>query len=219
VLQFSKTCLIFPTLLGTFLLAFTFPAWPQSYPDERPQLIVSVYDDAGVPATVLTQAERQAAKIFDRAGMDVTWLNCSRSQSSPAEDDCNRFEWFGHLALRIRPHSTRSQNEVFGVAFLSTEGTGRYSDVFYDRATELHADWNVGLADILGSVMAHELGHLLLGSNAHSSTGIMRAHWQGEELHRLARGSLGFTDGQADHMREKLNGARPAVALAARSSY
>ena len=219
MLELSKTCLIFPALLGTFLLAFTFPAWSQSYPDERPQLIVSVYDDASVPATVLTQAERQAAKIFDRAGMDVTWLNCSRSQGSPAEDDCNRFEWFGHLALRIRPHSTRSQNEVFGVAFLSAEGTGRYSDVFYDRATELHGDWNVGLSDILGSVMAHELGHLLLGSNAHSSTGIMRAHWQGEELHRLSRGSLEFTSEQADHMRGKLNGDRPAVALAARSSY
>jgi hypothetical protein len=219
VLQLSKKCPIFPTLLVTFLLAFTFPAWPQSYPDERPQLIVSVYDDAGVPATVLTQAERQAAKIFDRAGMDVTWLNCSRSQSSPAEDDCNRFEWFGHLALRIRPHSTRSQNEVFGVAFLSAEGTGRYSDVFYDRARELHVDWNVGLADILGNVMAHELGHLLQGSNSHSSTGIMRAHWQGEELCRLARGSLGFTNEQADHMRGKLIRVRPAVALTARSSY
>ena len=67
--------------------------------------------------------------------------------------------------------------------------------------------------------MAHELGHLLLGSNAHSSTGIMRAHWQGEELHRLSRGSLEFTSEQADHMRGKLIRVSPAVALAARSSY
>ena len=73
-------------------------------------------------------------------------------------------------------------SEVFGVAFLSDEGTGCYSDVFYDRAMELHADWHVGLSDILGSVMAHELGHLLLGSNSHSPAGVMRAHWQGEEL-------------------------------------
>jgi hypothetical protein len=49
--------------------------------------------------------------------------------------------------------------------------------------------------------MAHELGHLLLGSNSHASTGIMRAHWQGEEPRRLSRGNLLFTNEQADQMR------------------
>ena len=83
---------------------------------------------------------------------------------------------------------------MFGVAFLSDEGTGCYSDVFYDRVAELHADWNVGLADILGNVMAHELGHLLLGSNSHAGAGIMRAHWQGEELRRVSRSGLWFTN-------------------------
>ena len=121
--------------------------------------------------------------------------------------------------MRIAPRSASSAGEVFGVAFLSDEGTGCYSDVFYDRARELHANWNVGLADILGNVMAHELGHLLLGSNSHSGAGIMRAHWQGEELHRLSRGSLWFTSEQASHMRGKLNGASPPAALTASSSY
>jgi hypothetical protein len=112
-----------------------------------------------------------------------------------------------------------SAGEVFGVAFLSDEGTGCYSDVFYDRALELHADWNVSLSDILGNVMAHELGHLLLGSNSHSGAGIMRAHWQGEELHRLSRGNLRFTSEQSNHMRGKLSGGNQPVALTARSSY
>ena len=131
--------------------------------------------------------------------------------------DCARFEWPAYLAVRIVPRSMHSASEVFGVAFLSEEGIGCYSDVFYDRALELHADWNVGLSDILGNVMARELGHLLLGSNSHSGTGIMRAQWQGEELRRLSRGSLSFTSQQASHMRGKLNGAN-AVALTARSS-
>jgi hypothetical protein len=74
---------------------------------------------------------------------------------------------------------------------------------------ELHASWNVALADILGNVMAHELGHLLLGSSSHAGMGIMRAHWQGEELRRLSRGSLSFTNEQADHMRGKLIATQP----------
>src|SRR5712692_1905444 len=214
-----------------------FPVWSQIYVGENPRVVVSVYDDARVPATVLAQAERKAAKIFNRAGLDVVWANCSSSlqdagrnvlvqvgepsswglafepgdpgrAGAPAptrapsanEAGCARFDWPTHLAVRIVPRSSTSTNEVFGVAFLSAEGTGCYSDVFYDRATELHANWNVGLADILGNVMAHELGHLLLGSNSHAGTGIMRAHWQGEELRHLSRGSLGFTNEQGDHM-------------------
>jgi hypothetical protein len=239
VLQFSKACL----LLVTFLLPIAFPAWAETFADERPQVVVSVYNDAGVSETVLVQAEQEAAKIFDRAALDVVWNNCSSSRdragpdalvraggrSSPGSQsdqaglrpagrvgapapaqsgteslDCARFEWPTHLALRVVPQSRSSTNEVFGVAFLSAEGTGCYSDVFYDRATEMHANWNVGLADILGNVMAHELGHLLLGSNSHASAGIMRAHWQGEELRRLSRGSLWFTNEQGDHMRGNL---------------
>ena len=242
MLQFSKACL----LLITFLWLIAFPAWVETYADERPQMVVSVYNDADVSATVLEQAEQEAAKIFDHAGLDVVWKNCSPSakqvgpdvlvwaageRGSPGSEsdqaglrpagrvgapvptrsgteaealDCARFEWPTHLALRVLPQSRSSTNEVFGVAFLSAEGTGCYSDVFYDRATELHANWNVGLADILGNVMAHELGHLLLGSNSHAGTGIMRAHWQGEELRHLSRGSLWFTNEQGDHMRGNL---------------
>ncbi len=136
-----------------------------------------------------------------------------------SELDCASFEWPTRLAVRIVPRSAHATSEVFGVAFLSAEGTGCYSDIFYDRATKLHADWNVGLSDLLGNVMAHELGHLLLGSNSHSRAGIMRAHWQGEELNLLSRGNLWFTREQGEQMRGKLNRVRPAVALTARSRF
>jgi hypothetical protein len=103
-------------------------------------------------------------------------------------------------------------HEVFGLAFLSAEGTGCYSDVFYDRATELQSAWNVDLSDILGNVMVHELGHLLRGSNAHASAGIMQARWKDEELNRMVRGNLSFTAEQANNMRAKLTAVRSTVA-------
>ena len=256
MLQFSRACL----LLITFLLPIAFPAWAEIHPDARPQVVVSVYNDAGVSATVLVQAEQEAAKIFDRAGLDVAWNNCSPSRdrvgpdaliragerSSPGSDhaglrpagrvgapaptwfglknlDCATVEWPGPPCGARCARSRLSTNEVFGVAFLSAEGTGCYSDVFYDRAMELHANWNVGLADTLGNVMAHELGHLLLGSNSHASTGIMRAHWQGEELRHLSWGRLSFTNQQADHMRGKLIATLPEkptqMAASTRSAF
>ena len=42
-----------------------------------------------------------------------------------------------HLNLRIIPHASKSGDGIFGVAFLSAEGTGAYSDVSYNSAEEL----------------------------------------------------------------------------------
>ena len=133
---------------------------------------------------------------------------------APRGSDCGWREWPTHLAVRIVRQSRHWPHEVFGLAFLSAEGTGCYSDVFYDRATELQSAWNVDLSDILGSVMAHELGHLLLGSNAHASAGIMEARWKDEELNRMARGNLLFTAEQANNMRAKLIAVRSTVVTA-----
>ena len=221
MLQFSKTCL----LLVTFLLGFTFPAWPETYPDERPQVIVSVYNDAGVAATVLAEAERRAARIFarSRSGSGLGGLFATNHVGPDALVRARRAGGLG-VDCRVRParrhpfstapvlagvRPARRANEVFGVAFLSVEGTGCYSDVFYDRALELHTDWKVGLADILGNVMAHELGHLLLGSNAHSPRRESCGHIGKVKSCAGCRAeTCGSQSEQAEHMRGKLNGVR-----------
>ena len=231
--QVSRTCL----LLGTLLLALSFPAWPQNpEADGNPQVIVSVYNDVGLSPEVLTQAEAEAGKIFAHAGLEVIWSNCVSSRDRVSPDtpvptrtglansaSCVHFDWPSHLALRIVHRPSSPMNEVFGVAFLSAEGTGCYSDVFFDQATELRADWNVDLASLLGNVAAHELGHLLLGSNSHARDGIMKARWQPEELLKVKRDKLLFTAEQAERMRGKLVAARlpgPArLVMEARSSY
>lgn len=250
MLQLSKTGL----LSGTILAAFAFPAGAQTYAGHNQQVIVSVYNDSRVSPRTLAEAEQKTIRIFEHAGLEVVWKNCSSpgehvgalvpasEHSSPVFEperdaghrpagraltpapaqpglDCARFEWPTHLAVRIVPRSRNWTNEVFGAAFLSAEDTGCYSDVFYDRALELQSAWNVDLSDILGSVMAHELGHLLLGSNSHAPAGIMRARWQGEELSRAARGSLLFTAEQSEHMRAKLIANRGALAVSARANY
>ncbi len=63
MLQSWKTCL----LLVTFLLGFTFPAWPEAYPHERPQVIVSVYDDAGVSAHCVGRSGTESSQDFRRS--------------------------------------------------------------------------------------------------------------------------------------------------------
>jgi hypothetical protein len=190
-------------LAACVLLSFTaFLGWAKGEEDPESkgrQVIVSIYNDAGVPGSILVGAERRAGSIFARANFEVAWVNCtSASESDPA---CMQTNFPGHLALRIIPGRARSMsNTALGVAFLSRDGAGKYCDVFWQRAEDLHGASNLDVSSILGSVMAHEMGHLLIGSNAHAISGIMRAHWGVEELRRIATGTLWFTAQQAELM-------------------
>jgi len=128
----------------------------------------------------------------------------SKTELSP-DSRCNSPAGPKHLALRIVPHAWKSSDTIFGVAFLSESGTGAYGDVFYDSVEKLYRDWGVSLPRVLGHVMAHELGHLLLGSNGHSRDGIMRPSWHGNDLQRASKGSLLFSPEQAKSMRDRLS--------------
>lgn len=173
---------------------------------ENPQVTVSVYDDARVPADTLTRAEQQATQTFSRVGLDITWLNCS-----DINGDCGFAAWNEgdgpiHLVLRITPNMTKATTDTaFGVAYLGSDGIGRNGNVFWKKLQELQTNSKVDGALLLASVMAHEMGHLLLGSNAHAISGIMRAHWEDSELHRIRMGTLQFLPEQGKQMRARLN--------------
>jgi hypothetical protein len=57
--------------------------------------------------------------------------------------------------------------------------------------------WKLEIPIILGCVIAHELGHLLLGSNGHSDRGIMQSQWEPRQVKQLLTGSLLFTTEQS----------------------
>jgi hypothetical protein len=173
---------------------------------------VSVFSDVLIPELVMALAEQRASQIFSSAGVDVVWINCIHRRSTTPDQECNKSYGSRDLVLRITSHvSSATSDAAFGVAWLAADGGGRYADVFWNRAQELCANSNADLAQILGSVMAHEMGHLLLGVNSHSVSGLMQARWRGGELHRVAKGTLLFSPDQAERMRAHLSAA--AVAL------
>jgi hypothetical protein len=68
----------------------------------------------------------------------------------------------------------------------------------------MHERSRVNLASLLGDVAAHEIGHLLLGTNSHAENGIMRARWESEELGSIGTGTLFFSEAESRQMRSKL---------------
>ncbi len=57
-------------------------------------------------------------------------------------------------------------------------------------------------AELLGAAIAHEVGHLLLGP-AHTTSGVMTAHFRSHEVAMVGRGELLFDSAQAARLREK----------------
>ncbi len=173
------------------------------------KITISVYNHAEVSPEALATAERRAEQIFRRAGIAAVWAHCRVSEAeAPRDQMCGEPLSPVHLALRILPQSMSANfhfsDTTFGAAMLSPEGTGYYSYVFQDRVEQLARDSHVNRSEILGHVAAHEIGHLLLGSNAHSQMGIMCANWYGRQLRSAATGTLLFTPQESQLIRAKL---------------
>jgi len=169
-----------------------------------PQITVNVTATAQISAKQLTAAETRAARVFEQAGLGIHWLNCFKnSLDSPSAPACDHPLSPADFVLQILPSSRNATNSTFGVSFLDASG-GVYADIFLDRVQSLRElDPKISFSGLLGSVIAHELGHLLLGEHSHSRTGLMRAHWQAEELGKIAKGNLWFDSKQAVQLRER----------------
>ena len=166
---------------------------------------VAVYNDAGAPAGVLVQAENIATRVFEQAGVPVKWINCPVvPRDLPEAAICQKAIFPTYFQQRIVPPHPGLSESSFGVSYLSSEGIGCYSYVFYQRVAEQRRSEQKA-AVLLGHIMAHEIAHLLLGTNSHSASGIMRAHWYLQELASANKGELLFTPDQARAMTERLH--------------
>lgn len=167
---------------------------------------ISVYNDAHVDEKVVEEGVALATWIYRKAGVQTIWLDCSSVHVSNIIDPRCR-EAFGpsHPTIRIVARAASLKYDTFGAAFLSSDGIGVYSDVFYDRILRFtQQDRKVSPSCVLGHVLAHEIGHLLLGVNAHSVAGIMRAGWRDRELGQAEMGTLLFLPEQGNSMRARL---------------
>jgi len=200
------------TAIAGFLL-WTSLAGAQS--TEAGGIKVMVLDSVGLSPFTLHRSENEAARIFGAAGIQVQWVNCQKKGES---ENCHHAPRLDEFMLHIVHHGLTRTDLVFGEAFLGEDGTGKYTDVFFDRIEAASGTPQPDTAQLLGAVAAHELGHLLLGSQAHSHAGIMQPVWEKECLRRIWMGSLLFTRDQARSMQLRF-GVPTRTLMAGRGPY
>ena len=162
-----------------------------------------VYDAANVSSVATGAALDVAARALAGAAVAVVWRQCDRGCSDTIEA--------GELIVRlVRSPATRPQDQALGDAFVeATTGTGVLATIYVDRVERLAKLSDTDMATLLGRAIAHEIGHLLLASSSHSSTGLMRAKWSRDELRRERLVDWAFTRKDAAAMRTNRRGLEP----------
>jgi hypothetical protein len=184
-------------------LGFSALASPQhaGAKDAPLRITVRFYNYARASHRTLRKAQIRASYILREAGIETTWLDCPVTASRLAHQQaCPSASSADHIFVRI-VHRPRANGEFsdssVGYALTSDRyGWPVYATVFLDRIEGIANGW-VSPSVILGYGIAHEIGHLLLGNNSHSETGIMTAHWAAENLQSARHGGLTFTPDQA----------------------
>jgi len=163
------------------------------------KISVRVYNHAGISAERLRFAEREAARIYAKAGVYLEWHECPvPARAETANSACAAPLAPSDLQLRIvnsvKLMRIPASGEASGFAF------GDLALVQLEYLQELPTPTEHIRYLMLGRVIAHEFGHALLGAG-HSSQGIMQARWDEEQFKLTAASEMVFTPDQERALR------------------
>lgn len=199
---------------GLALLAGLSPVWGKGRlrgqtsggEDAGLQLTVRVYIYALVSQHEMATAKHVATRIYQGVGINLIWVDCPMTQpASQLNPACVAPHSSAEIYLNIVPdlaEGPRVGKYAMGYAVATPPHRGMFASVSYARACKQLLDTpGLTLGQLLGHGIAHEIGHLLLGTNSHSDSGLMSARWTAPELKLAAYMQLLFSDEQAAEIR------------------
>lgn len=171
------------------------------------RVTVHVYNSAPESAQVLQRAQKETSWIVGKSGFTVEWVNCKEAKSTAARQHlCD--ESFDPLSFVIgicRADCTGTAASTALGASVIGAGRGNHGVVLYSRILST-VEANRDLIDtktLLAYVLAHEIGHLLLGSAGHGE-GIMKTDWQQRDFSKMRQRQLVFTREQTEKLQAAL---------------
>jgi hypothetical protein len=150
---------------------------PYLPPTPAPGVLVCL---EGIPqaATRTTYlAQWETAKLLARAAVHVEWIHGSTCQRS--------------AAIRVHLTIQTPQNLLPGALAFCQPMANDDIRVLYDRVEALVSPAHE--PQLLAYILAHEIGHILEGTDRHSATGVMKVQWTPEDYAAIASEKLTFT--------------------------
>jgi len=158
-------------------------------------LQVQVYDYAGLNPEALHQFIARTQAILARSGVSLEVDACARG-AAPCESHAGSSR---QIVIRVVADTSKKMKNVrwekLGMSVAGHDG-GTYATVFLKPAEEKASDANLPRTTVLAYAAAHEIGHLLLGDQAHTSQGLMRATWDQKDFQAMAQNGFHFSHEQ-----------------------
>jgi hypothetical protein len=145
-------------------------------------LTVRVYDLYGVSDAERARGIELAQRTLAHAGVASAWIDCTRRPGVDRPARCAAVLETNEIVLRFQRESPRGEH-ILGTAVVQDSGPNVFASIYAHSILARSARTGVPQSTILGRVMAHEIGHLLLGTNSHAPTGLMKASWHLRDPH------------------------------------
>ena len=165
---------------------------------------VRLYDSGGLSDGYRREALAEAAAAFSSTFVALHWSRC---RQAPVQGGalCATPLHPGDFAIRFVRGEVPigySGPLTLGDVMLDT-GTGSavLATIYVERVRSLANLARADVGTLLGRTIAHELGHLLLATNAHGSHGLMRAVWSRAEIQRDRDSDWTFAPADAEAIR------------------
>jgi hypothetical protein len=160
---------------------------------------------------VLDHAMDEVSQILAVAGVEVIWppgpsdaSEANRSYQHATGSLNRQTDGRDYLVVKIlRGFPDACLPGALGFS-LPEARFGSHAMIFFNRIERVSASADIDPATMLGHAMAHEIGHVLLGSTEHSPSGIMKARWGLSDYQNAAKGCIRFTPSQCEVIREHI---------------
>ena len=182
------------------------------------RLTVVVCDKVGITPETLRIAKTHTEQVFANAGIDLIWIQTTgdrrRMTFSPTSlEGCELPAVAGDFWAVIS-NDVPDDWPAEGLGFSTTPRLPPHRlYVFYERVTKaLSTAPNRDPAVLLGHVVAHELGHLLLASPNHTVSGMMSTGWNYRHIVEATQGVLRFHPDEAKRIQTALQARSARIA-------
>jgi len=187
--------------------------------DAEQTITVQIHDYSHVPAESLSSATAIVTRMYEDIGVRIKWRGVVRWEGRrPRYEDGDTSRKAAQVTVIIlNPKmALRGQvaPDVLGFAAVPDEGMGAIAYAIYDRVRSVALEVPTSDGTLLGFVMAHEIGHLMLPRGSHSHGGLMKGDWDVHELGRVDLLKLQFSDQQAAQIRSTIESESRVLARA-----
>jgi hypothetical protein len=171
--------------------------------EAAPTVLVMLQNDAAVSPDLVNRAQADVVRLFALIDVVITWV-------TEVPRDGARLRVVSLTTWE--PAESKIPASVLGYTQAGIDKRGVRAYVFWHRVERSSQKFTASLDRVLAIAIAHELGHMLLPTNAHARRGLMQAPWDSEHFRSASAGLLHFSPETANAIRRGLTSADAVLA-------